>query len=88
MHDPESGLRRIPQLVEKLPWFTLSHHMGHEIRRFGTFSSPICGRYQLNVDFFNRLVSSRNLPSTVSANFAVTEFSEGRTLHGPGPLQQ
>jgi hypothetical protein len=24
----------------------------------------------------------------VGVNFAGTEFSEGRTLHGPGPLQQ
>jgi hypothetical protein len=51
----ECELRRNPQRVEKLPWVALSHQIGHQICRFGTFSSPICGRYQLNADFFNTL---------------------------------
>jgi hypothetical protein len=43
------------QLFEKLSWLRLSHQIGHQICRFGTFSSPICGCYQLNADFFNTL---------------------------------
>ncbi len=38
-------------------------------RRFWGFSSPVCGRYQLNVDFFNRIGSSRNFACRGSRKF-------------------
>jgi hypothetical protein len=48
----------MPQPVEKLPLCTLSSQIGHQIRHFWGVSSFICGRNQLNADFFNRLASS------------------------------
>ncbi len=48
-------LPRSYQAVEKLPWYSLSPQIGYQTRRFGGVSSPGCGRYQLNADFFNRL---------------------------------
>jgi hypothetical protein len=33
----------------------------HQTRCFFGYWSPMCGRYQLNADFFNRLASSRKL---------------------------
>jgi hypothetical protein len=49
------------QAVEKLPWYSLSPQIGYQTRRFWGVSSPVCGLYQLNADFFNRLVHSRKL---------------------------
>jgi hypothetical protein len=39
----------------KLPCCPLSPQIGHQTGRSGGFSSPICGRYQLDGGFFNRL---------------------------------
>src|SRR5215208_5445407 len=48
------------QPVEKLPLCALSLQIRHQIRRFWGFWSPICGRNELNADFFNRLRPFRN----------------------------
>ena len=57
--NPSQGrVPRTNQLVERLPWLRFSPQMGHQIARIGTFPSAICGRYQLNADFLNRLDAS------------------------------
>jgi putative transposase len=48
--------RKIERLeVEKLPRCALSPQIGHQTRRFLGSWIPICGRYQLNTDFLNRV---------------------------------
>jgi hypothetical protein len=37
----------------------------HQTRCFWGYWSPICGRYQFNADFFNRLRISRNYAAAV-----------------------
>jgi hypothetical protein len=73
MSTSSTELPLIEQAVEKLRWHPLSPEIGYQTRRFWNVSSPISGRYQPDTDFFNRL--------RVSANFALTAFSEVR-LYG------
>jgi hypothetical protein len=64
MMSPSEAAREFPgsyQAVEKLPLYPLAPLIGYQIRRFWGFQSPICGRYQLNADFFNTLLPSRQL---------------------------
>jgi hypothetical protein len=57
-------LPRTVQAVEKLPWWPLSPQIGHQSAPntllLGLLEPDVCGRYQLNSDFFNRLASSRS----------------------------
>jgi hypothetical protein len=43
------------QRVEKPPWCPLSPEIGHQTHRFWGSWSLICGRDQLDADFFNTL---------------------------------
>jgi hypothetical protein len=52
-------LPRRGQPVEKLPWRRFSPQIRHQTRRFWGIWCPICGRYEPNTDFFNRLGCSR-----------------------------
>ncbi len=48
------------QSVERLLWCSLSPQVSHQTRRFwDNVLSPICGRHQLKVSFFNRLLGYR-----------------------------
>jgi hypothetical protein len=49
------------QAVEKLSSCPLSAQIGCQIRRFGGIQCLICGRYQVNADFFNTLLPSTHL---------------------------
>ena len=46
-------MRGSVKAVENLPWRPLSPEIGHQTNRFWGFPSPISGRYQLDIDFFN-----------------------------------
>jgi hypothetical protein len=54
----QKNLREHASLLKKLPLCLLEPQRGHQIRRFWGISSLICGRYQLDTDFFNRLTPS------------------------------
>jgi hypothetical protein len=42
------------QCVEELSWCSLSPVIGYQTHRFWGVSGPICGRFQLSADFFNK----------------------------------
>src|SRR5215211_5144740 len=58
-HSPGYSQPRRGQPVEKLLLCTLSPQVGHQIRQFWGVWCRICGRNELNADFFNRLGCSR-----------------------------
>ena len=86
---PGHNLPRTPQPVEKRPLCTLSPQIGHQIRRFWGCSSPICGRNELNADFFNRLTPSRhfvNKGKRKGHHLGTNEAPEGLRWENPPGL--
>jgi hypothetical protein len=51
-------LPRMPQPVEKLLWCPLSPQIYYQTRPLLGNSGPICGRFELDSDFFNTLTPS------------------------------
>jgi hypothetical protein len=52
------------QRVEKLSSCSLSPVIGYQTHRFSGVSGPVCGRFRLSADFFNKLGPSPKFAST------------------------
>ncbi len=56
----DTNFREYPQPVKTPSVHAFTSHRAPNTPFLG-FQSPICGRYQLNADFFNTLTSSKHL---------------------------
>jgi hypothetical protein len=73
----QDEVRRIFQPIEELSSCPLSPCIWPRIRRFWGCSSPICGRYQLIADFFNRLFPSTHVGEQAGSRKVVGAFGSG-----------